>query len=288
MIVTEPGTYTLMITDNQLGCVYADSLVVETTTPLVTDLQVISTDESCVAAGQLLLPTFSELSSLSINGEAVPLQDSYELPAATYLLTAQDLNGCPLDTLVTVAAAGLVTIDLGPDLTVEQGSVINLDNETTGPVTSYIWSASSALACADCPDNQLTASVTDTIMVTVSSDEGCQDSDTLVLAVIETEIVTDLEPFYIPNIFQPGLAGNEALVLGLDTEQVESYVFRVYDRWGSLVAEREELVTTSSVVIWDGTKDGEPLNSGVYVYMAEFLYVNSIEAVVSGTITLLR
>ena len=107
--------------------------------------------------------------------------------------------------------------------------------------------------------------------------------------MIEPEVVVSEEPFYIPNVFSPNSVGEEALILGLDPEQVESFVFRIYDRWGNLVAEKSEgVTTTSTVIIWDGTKDGKPLNTGVYVYMAEFLYVNNIEAVASGTITLLR
>ena len=109
------------------------------------------------------------------------------------------------------------------------------------------------------------------------------------LSISNPVVTGSEESFYIPNVFYPGSGGNEVWILGLDTTQVQSFVIRVYDRWGNLVAESaESSPTTSTIDIWDGTKDGKPLNSGVYVYMAEFLYSNNIEAVVSGTITLLR
>ena len=289
LTVTESGTYVFSILDDFRNCIFSDSVVVDLVEPLVTELVLDIQDETCVSPGQLSITGISEFSGLIIDGDTVSLQAVYELPPDNYQLSAIDMNGCSIDTSILIEGAALVTVDLGPDQAVESGTTIELNADITGPVSSYDWSAIGDLACIDCPDNQLTTTIEDTVIVTVRSEDGCLAADTLLLSISNPVVTGSEESFYIPNVFYPGSGGNEVWILGLDTTQVQSFVIRVYDRWGNLVAESaESSPTTSTIDIWDGTKDGKPLNSGVYVYMAEFLYSNNIEAVVSGTITLLR
>ena len=286
--ITEPGIYVFEITDNLLDCTFSDTLVIEEIVSDLSGLDVSTLDGDCDTPALLMVPTISALDSLFINGAAVPLQASYELPADTYSIEGFDAQGCTIDTMVVLENAEAVTVDLGPDLTVSEGSNVELTTQITGDVSTYTWTATNPLDCQDCPNNSLVSMVSDEIIVTVSSAADCTDTDTLLLTVLDEESENQGDPFYIPTHFQPGLFGEEMLILGVDTSRVERYSFRIYDRWGNLVANKSGSVTDSSINIWDGTRNGRPLLSGVYVYMAEFLYTESIDAVVSGTITLLK
>ena len=286
--ITEPGTYVYEIVDNLLGCAFSDTLVIEEITSDLSGLDVLTSDGDCNMPALLMVPTISALDSLVINGATVPLQESYTLPADTYTLQGFDVQGCTVDTVIILENAETVSVDLGPDQTVSVGSNVELPTLITGDVSSYLWTATNQLDCLDCPDNGLVAAVSDEIIVTVSSEGDCTDTDTLRLTVLDAESQDQGAPFYLPTHFQPGLIGEERLILGVDTSRVEHYTIRIYDRWGNLIVDRSEAVTTSTIDIWDGTHNGKPLLSGVYVFMAEFLYSQSISAVASGTITLLK
>jgi len=230
------------------------------------------------------------LSSLTIDGAAVTLESSYNLAPATYFLTATDLNGCPLETMVTIEPAEIVTVDLGPDLAVPTGTLVDLTPTASGTIVSYQWTSANTLSCDDCPDIQLVANTPDQIIFSAVNEDGCIDTDTLLITLIpqENESETEEEGYYLPTHFSPGSVGEEALGIGIDLSRISSYRIRIYDRWGNLMADEGGEATQSELLIWEGTRDGRPVSAGVYVYMAEFLYLDGVEEVKGGTITLLR
>lgn len=93
----------------------------------------------------------------------------------------------------------------------------------------------------------------------VENEYGCRDS-VQQLAIIEGE-----HSLFVPNAFTPNSDGQNDVFKpqgeGIDDG---NYSFQVYDRWGQLVFE-----TSSPEEGWDGTKNGEPLPEGVYVWKVE-------------------
>ncbi|MCU0423872.1 MAG: gliding motility-associated C-terminal domain-containing protein [Bacteroidia bacterium] len=64
---------------------------------------------------------------------------------------------------------------------------------------------------------------------------------------------------------------------------VESFILKIFDRWGNKVFE-----TTNMEEGWDGTINGKPGAPDVYVYIAEGRgRMNQIK-VIEGNVTLLR
>jgi gliding motility-associated-like protein len=76
----------------------------------------------------------------------------------------------------------------------------------------------------------------------------------------------DVVPYmniYIPNSFTPNGDGlNDTF--GAVGEAIGQYKMQVFNRWGQLVFE-----TNSHKNQWDGTFDGEPVPTGLYVYKME-------------------
>jgi len=86
----------------------------------------------------------------------------------------------------------------------------------------------------------------------VTSDFGCIDSITLIVAV-ETDFY-----LYIPTAFSPNNDGvNDCYeIKGVGFEAID---FQVYDRWGNVV-----YASTDENDCWDGTFNGEALPTGAY------------------------
>ncbi|TNE81799.1 MAG: hypothetical protein EP332_02305 [Bacteroidetes bacterium] len=115
---------------------------------------------------------------------------------------------------------------------------------------------------------------------------------------LEFEVFTTTQEnceLYFPNAFSPDLNQlNDAYPFDfLDTTlygpcMLQEYSLRIYSRWGELIFE-----TTEPTEHWDGTFKGIPVESGVFLYYAQYKYYDSCkkgEVILNkkGNITLLR
>src|SRR5690554_1415703 len=90
---------------------------------------------------------------------------------------------------------------------------------------------------------------------------GCRIRDSIKIYV--KEVICGDPYIYVPNAFTPNNDGKNDYFkpyypYGLVTE----VFFVVYDRWGNIVFQTDEIWTKG----WDGTYRGEKLTSDVYVY----------------------
>lgn len=95
-------------------------------------------------------------------------------------------------------------------------------------------------------------------------------------------------PWYIPNAFSPNNDGiNDVFRPFTGTEcQISDYTIRIFNRWGSLVFESNNIETA-----WDGTFRNQPAPQGVYLYAIQYTAETNGRSrvfVQSGEITLLR
>jgi gliding motility-associated-like protein len=68
-------------------------------------------------------------------------------------------------------------------------------------------------------------------------------------------------PVEVPNVFTPNSDGTNDFFLPTSQVPITIVEFQVWNRWGQLVYENENPLSG-----WDGTQDGEPALSDVYVY----------------------
>lgn len=94
----------------------------------------------------------------------------------------------------------------------------------------------------------------------------------------EVALAAYASELFIPNVFSPNEDGRNDVFKPRGTEPFE-YELRIYDRWGNLVFSSTDIDTG-----WDGTFNGKPMNSAVFVY-----YILSGGSVIDkGNVTLLR
>ena len=121
------------------------------------------------------------------------------------------------------------------------------------------------------------------IRIIVEDGRGCLASAALPLTVVLGEV-------YGPTAFSPNGDGlNDRLILysdGGSGEIVER--FQVYDRWGGLLFEEEEVPLNDLGFGWDGNRLGRPMNTGTYAYYGVVRYPNGFRRIVKGEVHLIR
>jgi len=87
---------------------------------------------------------------------------------------------------------------------------------------------------------------------------------------------------YIPNIFTPNNDSHND-VFYVRGQQIESLHLMVYNRWGNMVFESNDIKQG-----WDGTHNGRECAEGVFFYVAEIGFANGVRVFKKGTVTLVN
>jgi len=102
-------------------------------------------------------------------------------------------------------------------------------------------------------------------------------------SIICQEIVEVPVGVNVPGAFSPNNDGkNEKLQLVI-AENVDHYLFTIFDRWGNLM-----FTNSDPTIQWRGEFNGKPLNPGIYAYILEIYYKEGEKEHKSGNITLIK
>jgi len=114
----------------------------------------------------------------------------------------------------------------------------------------------------------------------VENQYGCADT------VSHEVTVYDQSYFYIPNSFTPNNDGkNDNFYPVFNNTPLTEYSFVIYDRWGSVVFQTNQVTAQ-----WDGNEEGGAKHApdGVYPWVIVFKSDQQVEQVINGTVTLLK
>ena len=92
------------------------------------------------------------------------------------------------------------------------------------------------------------------VRLTVTNGDGCADDTTMIVPVVDNFAL------WVPNSFTPNNDGNNEIFLPI-VNDVAYYQFEIYNRTGELF-----FMTNSTEQGWDGTVNGKPVQTGVYVW----------------------
>ncbi len=88
---------------------------------------------------------------------------------------------------------------------------------------------------------------------------------------------------YIPNAYIPGSPHSPTFRPSLRFVDVENYDFMVFDRWGELLFQTNDMLQG-----WDGTFKGSTVKTDVYVYLVKFRTSKGEDMEKRGTVTILK
>ncbi len=207
------------------------------------------------------------------------------LTAGTYEILIQDIKGCQSTLIVTLNDPPAVIVDAGPDITVNLGEEVNLTAvaQPAMDIISLGWSGDSTLTCFDCPNPTATPFQTTQYTATAINDVGCEGFDNMIVEV------RDVRPIYIPNVISPNNDGNNDLfhIFG-NAAAVEITEIRIFNRWGAVIYEEQNLPLGQNSRGWDGTFKGQQLTSDVFAFYAIIRFIDDKEILYEGDITIMR
>lgn len=193
-----------------------------------------------------------------------------DLKAGTYTATVQDAQGCTTTTVVEVKSPTLFSIGLSNDTAIAAGGKATLT--VTSPFTGFnaTWSGGGQ----SFNGSTIAVEPKDTTVYTVVATlNNCRIVDSV-------QVNVEYMVFEMPNAFTPNGDGtNEKfgpILSGYALVQLQ-----VWSRWGGLIF--DEPTGT-----WDGTVNGEPAPSDVYVYRIIVRRRDGMEVVRKGDVTLIR
>lgn len=207
-----------------------------------------------------------------------------DLCSGSYEMLLEDDNGCRKFGEFQVISENYV-----PPLEAEadppeifHGTATNL-HATNEPAYHYNWTPEASLSDNDSPDVTAYPEETTTYEVRIVDSNGCVNKDTVI--VIVNELVCGEPYLYIPNAFTPNGDGeNDYFKPYAPVGIVKKMYFAVYDRWGELIYESDNINDKG----WDGTFRGKQLTPDVYVYFFEATCIDKDTFTKKGNVTLIR
>ena len=202
-------------------------------------------------------------------------------------LTVSDINGCTnsetYNDFITVYQSPIAGIFADPTYLFAGNDQTNITNQSVG-AEFYIWNM------GDTPVNYFyfepgnytyTANLSDTFWITLIaiSSDNCPDT-------AYQQIIFDNDPFYyVPNTFIPdGNGVNDVWnVLFSSPEDVKKFNMQVFDRWGELLFESNNIYQG-----WDGTYRNNTCQDGTYIWKLTFSWDDYRSFQKLGHVNLLR
>ena len=279
------GEYCLTVTD-AIGCSVTDCIQITTPPPLTLETEAI--DNICYgfSEGQLNIAssggTPPYLHAVTDN-TFYPTTNFGGLSAGDYTVTVQDANGCIYSKKTQVTEPPQLTVDAGQDIQINLSETADLLALPNFPVESFSWEGEFWEDCNDCDDPTVRPFYSSTYKVTVVDEAGCEASDFVDVLVAKPRNV------FIPNAFSPNNdSENDAFFINASAEVANIRSFQIFSRWGELIMELEEFQPNDPQFGWDGRHKGKWVNPGVYVYTAEIEFIDGVNMVFKGDVTLVR
>ncbi len=282
-----PGLYTIEVTDVN-GCTGSTDYQIEEPPALLVDIGPSAPIQchgfqttivaNAVQGGNGPAYTFSV-----DNSPAQPLDVVIPVFGGDHQISVFDSRGCRLDTILTIAEPEEVTVSFPESFVeVDLGNEVTLMPEISGslgvPIVDVEWTVTggtdSSFVCTSvlC-DNITVFSLDDAIYnITATDQNGCSASNSIQLKVDKNRNV------YIPNAFAPngrGFDTNDKFKIYTGSGVAKINYARVFNRWGTMVSNLNDLAPSNSgVIIWDGKIKGQRANQGVYIYIVEVEFID--------------
>lgn len=207
------------------------------------------------------------------------------LGAGTYECSIMDKDGCIKKWSVEVENSPLLNVLPVADITVESGESVNVKAEVSSAGGYNVnWKSQEAniFSCDNCEETIITPTITSTCWLTAESSTGCAVKIPFTVRIIKNNEI------YVPTAFSPNQDGvNDRLtVFGKTGNIIRS--FKIFDQWGELVYSNNSLELNNQSQGWDGKFNGQPMNTGVFIWMADILHKDGTTETLSGESTLLK
>lgn len=270
-LILNPNVTPIVDTDYYLTVQNDNCIIQDTITVFLVDGAILEDGEFTICANDPTQISVEGFATTYVWMPATGLNDSTAKRPITTLTESTVYNvlgtipGCPsADAIVTVNVIDVTSILPTQIQNVFEGqsTAITLTEDALNSNLEFIWSPNLGISCINCNAPLVTLSSNQTYNVQITDlENGCIGQDSVQLQIVSS---CNDGLVIVPNAFSPNDDGlNDVLYVRGSTLKF-IYNFKVYSRSGELVFE-----TTDINEGWDGTHNGQELNTGVYVYYVE-------------------
>ncbi|MEO5996787.1 MAG: PKD domain-containing protein [Chitinophagaceae bacterium] len=272
---------------NSFGCSAYDTVRITVMQPL--HLNIAPNDSICIGQSTNLLvsgaSSYNWSPSQGLNNTNTSNPIASPTITTIYRVVGYDGFDCFTDTaFVTVAVGKYPTVNLGPDLTLATGTLHPLTSVVTnGPISKWLWTPNTSLTCNGCaiPIAEIKKNISYSVVATNAY--GCPSSDT-----INIKVFCDASQVFIPNAFTPDNDGLNDVLMVRGKGIVQVKFFRIFNRWGDLIFEKDNFAPNNPSYGWNGTVKGQTVGPDVFIYTCEAICENGSVFSFKGNVTLIK
>ncbi len=206
------------------------------------------------------------------------------LTSGTYSINVVDKYLCSDVLSIQLFDPPELEVFIGNDTTIKLGDDLILTPDYSIDFETIEWTGQGEFTCSNCPEPAFVPFMTDDLSILVADENGCEARHSIRINVDEENFII------LPNIFSPNDDNiNDQFSLfyyGRSVAQVNS--FSVYDRWGGLIHNINNVMLESGGSLWDGYKNSDKVAQGVYFYNLEVQLINGVNFNKIGDITVLK
>lgn len=278
--------YTVVATDS-LGCSTATTTSVNVIQPL--RMQVSGNDSICIGESRQLFASgaaaYQWFPSTGLNSTVVAAPIAKPQVTTTYQVIGKDAQNCFTDTsTITISVGRPFPVNAGKDTIVQVGSQITLQpNVGNQLIREWKWINLNNASCTNCPNPTVVVNADQCALLRVRNNFNCYSQDTICIKAIcaNTQV-------YVANTFTPDGDGvnDKLFVQGTGIRTVR--YFRIYNRWGELVFEKNNFNANDPSTGWDGKVKGKDVNPEVFVWLCEVICDKGTGTLFKGNVAVLR
>ena len=169
-----------------------------------------------------------------------------------------------------------------PTVTVFPNVPRRLQARNFGSGATYQWAPPTGLNVTTVIDPVFKHDETTEFTITIGTNNGCRVVDTL-LVLVPVAVPAIQSDIFVPKAWSPNKDGHNDKLRPLTVHIREIYYFRIFDRWGQLMFETNEIGKG-----WDGIFNGKPQVQDVYTWTLEAVGEDGKHYKRSGNSILLR
>jgi gliding motility-associated-like protein len=268
------------------GCIDKDSIHLDVVYPF--NMTVSNADTLCEGETVMLRAMGAdeyrwspEVRSLSQNNALVTVAPN---KTVRYQVTGKDRFNCFSQSLeIPITVFPVPEVDAGKDVTMNVGGSVKLTPKISADVTEVTWSPTDQMMRSEYPSITVRPRQTTTYTVEVSNPGKCYAKDE-----VNVIVTCDGNNVFVPNTFSPNGDGMNDVFYPRGTGLFRIKSMKLFNRWGQMVFQKNEISANDVNAGWNGTLSGQPLSSDVYVYVIEVLCDNNTSMILKGDVTLLR
>ncbi|MFZ1705900.1 MAG: hypothetical protein WAT79_16260 [Saprospiraceae bacterium] len=293
--VMNPGIFRVSVFNDKNGCVSSNSYTLMETESDFMEIGHQIINPPCVQFnfGSLIIQPLGGVSPYRIKFNGIEYVDTYQynlLKPGIYNLSIEDSLGCVVDTLITIKQSMDILLTIPTDtiillgdsvvFTIDLDSIINLGFHV-------IWLEKNDTICTlDCQDKSVfyPASTTIYTLILESSNGRCR-YEKKVFVTVRDEIFSGIPNaiyihaekeenrfFYIPQI--RGIR--------------EIISLEIFDKWANPVFAKYGFPSGNLTYGWDGSFNGEFVESGVYIVLIKLALSNGNIITYEGDVTVFK